>query len=108
MGTAVTFVSASSQAISSALIIAAISAMRLFYLLFFLALSTGASIEEYDSIELIAAENVYDSIDPDISEDDLMKMLEDMGYVVPDNNTMDGISDLLDLIAGDNTDLEEP
>merc|ERR1711970_1028374 len=105
MGTAVTFVSASSQvsAISSALTIAA---MRLFYFLFFLALTTGASIEEYDSIELTASENDYDNIDPDISEDELMKMLEDMGYVVPDDNTMD-VSDLLDLIAGDNHDIEE-
>merc|ERR1711909_174745 len=107
---AVTFVSASSQVstISSAL---TISAMRLSYLLFFLLLSTGlsiayegVSIEEYDSIELNASENEYDSIDPDISEDELMKMLEDMGY---DDNTIDDlseISDLLDLIAGDNTE----
>merc|ERR1711887_339190 len=106
----VTFVSASSQVsiISSA---STISAMRLSYLLFFLLLSTGlsiayagVSIEEYDSIELNASENEYDSIDPDISEDELMKMLEDMGY---DDNTMDDlseISDLLDLIAGDNTE----
>merc|ERR1712236_23259 len=106
----VTFVSASSQVsiISSA---STISAMRLSYLLFFLLLSTGlsiayagVSIEEYDSIELNASENEYDSIDPDISEDELMKMLEDMGY---DDNTIDdlsGISDLLDLIAADNTE----
>jgi len=106
----VTFVSASSQVsiISSA---STISAMRLSYLLFFLLLSTGlsiayagVSIEEYDSIELNASENEYDRIDPDISEDELMKMLEDMGY---DDNTIDdlsGISDLLDLIAGDNTE----
>merc|ERR1712179_576476 len=62
------------------------------------------SIEEYDSIELNASENEYDSIDPDISEDELMKMLEDVGY---DDNTIDDlseISDLLDLIAGDNTE----
>merc|ERR1712179_187691 len=106
----VTFVSTSSQVsiISSA---STISAMRLSYLLFFLLLSTGlsiayagVSIEEYDSIELNASENEYDRIDPDISEDELMKMLEDMGY---DDNTIDdlsGISDLLDLIAGDNTE----
>merc|ERR1711909_11130 len=107
---AVTFVSTSSQVsiISSA---STISAMRLSYLLFFLLLSTGlsiayagVSIEEYDSIELNASENEYDRIDPDISEDELMKMLEDMGY---DDNTIDDlseISDLLDLIAGDNTE----
>jgi len=105
----VAFVSVSSQvsAISSALAISAISAMIFLYFLSLIVLSTGASIEEYDSIEQNTSDEDYDTIDPDISEAELMKMLEEMGYVVPDENTMDdlsGISDLHDLITGDNTE----
>jgi len=64
---------------------------------------------EYEIAEQITVEDVdeFDNIDPDISEDDLLKILEEMGYVVPDNITIDdysGISDLRDLITGDNTE----
>merc|ERR1712013_483985 len=81
--------------------------MIFLYFLSLIVLSTGASIEEYDSIEQNTSDEDYDTIDPDISEAELMKMLEEMGYVVPDDNTMDdlsGISDLHDLITGDNTE----
>jgi len=49
----------------------------------------------------------YDIIEQDITEEQLIKILEEMDYVVQDDITVEdhsGIADLLDLITGDNTE----
>merc|ERR1712123_161649 len=60
----------------------------------FLANCGARAVEEYD----------YDNIEPDITEEELIKILEEMEYVAPDDITeqdYSGISDLLDLITVD-------
>eukprot|EP00090_Calanus_glacialis_P021374 TRINITY_DN32981_c0_g1_i1.p1 TRINITY_DN32981_c0_g1~~TRINITY_DN32981_c0_g1_i1.p1 ORF type:complete len:281 (+),score=99.62 TRINITY_DN32981_c0_g1_i1:45-887(+) len=55
-----------------------------------------------DVIENSVPEYEYDAIGSNITEEELIKILEEMDYVMPDNITAQGISDLLDLITADN------
>lgn len=59
-----------------------------------------------DVIEDSDPEYEYDAIGSNITEEELIKILEEMDYVMPDNITVQGISDLLDLITADNADNE--
>lgn len=69
--------------------------MRVWLLFSCILANCGArAVEEYD----------YDNIEPDITEEELIKILEEMEYVEPDDITeqdYSGISDLLDLITVD-------
>jgi len=53
-------------------------------------------------VEVVVDDYEYDSIQYDITEDELIKWLEEMDYDISDNTKVQGVSDLLDLITSSN------